>query len=303
MAISVGPAQFESFRSLLRAVYPDPRVDITNMLVETTIRALPEEVQESLFGEVIGAVTGLPIPEEESAEVLGYYLARATHERHGVHRFTATLPMVRVRLPETRQDVATRIGIVYAGDHKLHSREKFVFHYDGHLDFAVGDIELLTPARYFGARFGAIATYLVKDKNGKLAAYVLEAGMATGEPVVIYLAPELGPIMRRSWYTPTPFSSDTHIYEGLARAEDDGEPRSLEVQVRTEKGAAPHLTATVEYERVENPPTVWPALLTAEAAIRVATIAERLGKPVPGAEWAVPVLAKFGRTLDWEKKP
>lgn len=296
----------EQMRAILRRAFPDPRGVITDEIVETSLRMLPEEIQKSVIGEVLHLVLSDEAPLE-GAEVLGYYEAHARHERLGVHAFTGTVPMVRVRLPERyvpgQTDIQTGIGIVFAGDHRLHSLELFRQHYDEHLDFQIGSVELVTPARFLGARFAAVATYIVKDAAGAVRAFVLEAGMATGEPMVLFLSPTGAPITRRSWYVPTPFSSDAHFYRGEATFGPDGEPTELRVDVLPARDADPHVTVVVHYEAVEQISAGFPSRLTVEAACRVAAIAEKTGKPIPGAELLAPLLAALGRELDWEIDP
>lgn len=306
----------DQMRAVLRRAFPDPRAVITSELVDRSLRLLPEHVQESVIGEVLGVALDREVPTVEGEHVLGYYEAHATHERHGVHRFVGTVPMVRVRLPSVPatvdedgaptgvgyEDISTAIGIVFAGDHRLHSLELFRAHYREHLDFVPARVELLTPARYLGARFAAVATYAARDEHGAVRAWVLEAGMATGEPMVLFLS-EGGPITRRAWYSPTPFSSDRHFYTGDARFDADGRPESLRVDVREGREAAPHITVTVDYDDVEQPSPTFASRLTVEAACRVAAIAEKIGKPIPGAELLAPLLAALGRELDWEVEP
>lgn len=302
----------DQMRAVLRRAFPDPRGVITDEIVDVSLRLLPEHVQESAIGEVLAIALDREVPEIESAHVLGYYEGHARHERHGVHAFTGTVPMVLVRLPsvpgsaedpERRfEDISTGIGIVFAGDHRLHSIEIFRAHYCEHLDFVPSSVELLTPARYLGARFAAVATYAARDEHGDVRAWVLEAGMATGEPCVLYLS-EGGPITKRTWYAPTPFSSDRNFYTGDARFDAGGRPESLRVDVREGREAPPHITVTVDYDEVEQPSPTFASRLTVEAACRVAAIAEKIGKPIPGAELLSPLLAALGRELDWEVEP
>ena len=293
--------------TLLRTVFPDPRVAVASELVEIVASALPEEIQESLFGEVLDAVLGNE-PAEETASVVGYYEAHAEHTRFAadqskVHSFVAALPMVRVLLPETKQDIATKIGIVYAGDHRLYTLPLFVEHYAAFLGWTPTRVEVLTPARFFGARFAAVATYVLYDGD-KIRGYVLEAGMATGEPMVMYASPEGAPIFRRSGYAPTPFSATSNFYRGNALFSEKREPVSLEVDVFDHVSAKnPHVQVLVAYQPVVELARVWPAVLTAQAAMRVAAIAERLGKPMSGVELVAPLLAHYGRALPWSVQP
>jgi len=293
--------------TLLRNVFPDDRIAIASEFVELVASALPEEVQESLFGEVLDLVLGNE-RREEAQSVIGYYEAEATHTRFNpdgskVHRFTAVVPMARVLLPEVREDISTKIGIVYAGDHRLYTRPIFIEHYKSFIGWEPERIELLTPARMFGARFAAVATYALFKRGGEFGGFVLEAGMATGEPMVLYASPNGETLIRRAGYAPTPFSLSSHFYRGRAFFRG-AEPDSLLVDVLPHPtSTAPIVSVAVNYASVVEVDAKWPAKLTVEAAMRVAAIAERLGKPVPGAELVAPVLAELGRALPWEMKP
>ena len=170
------------------------------------------------------------------------------------------------------------------------------------LGFEVASVWLTTPARYFGSRFGAIATYELMDGEAERRAWILEAGMATGEAMVLYTSPHGQPIERVSWYQPTPFSAPTNWYRGAATFDEAG-PRSLHVQVSTpaeREQKKSHVEVAVAYEAVAQAeaPAV-PAQITAEAAMRVAAIAVARGDMNP----VYLALAPFGHGLDWVKRP
>lgn len=318
----VAPETFEALRELVRRTFPDPKAPApSDPFMDAVIGALPEEAR-AVVGVAKDAVVPVAVDAlEELAKAKGearglaqedarltatYYLAFATHTRHdrGAHEFTGRLPMVRVLLPESQPtDFETHFGFVFAGDHKVHTVELVRDKYREFFSFEIGSVALTTPARFMGARFGAIATYEVFDTDKKLRAWILEAGMATGEAMVLYASPHGQPIERVSWYQPTPFSSPNNWYRGAATFDDHG-PATLHVQVSTPEERAQkqvHTEVAVIYERLSLPvasPT-FPAKLTAEAAMRVAAIAVARGDKNP----LFLALAPFGHALEWSKRP
>ena len=69
-------------------------------------------------------------------------------------------------------------------------------------------VDLVTPARWDDVRFAAIAIYLayVSEGDPVPAYYILEGGLATGSPRMIYISPDMNQEIRVSGYQPTPFS-------------------------------------------------------------------------------------------------
>lgn len=304
--------QAASVRNLLARTFPDPRCHQDDALVAAFVCGLPPAARAALgiADAAVDAFLAALVPTTDASDrIHGYYVAHATHTRlgQGAHRFTDDLPMVRVRLPvATPADLETAIGVVFAADHKVPTEQAFRSKYDDVLAFEVGHVMLTTPARYpraFGARFGAIATYEAFDVQGERRAFVLEAGMATGEAMVLYCSPDGGPILRRAWYQPTPFSADRQTYRGVAtwRENPDG-PGMLRVEVRPPGATTadpPSVLVTVDYERLERAPEpVFPAMLTARAGLRVAAIAVARGSTDPFMH----ALAPFARGL-FERDP
>lgn len=288
--------------ALLRVAFPDPRVQIGEALITSALSMMPENVQESAVGEAAGLLLGQEIPKVEHEFVLGYYLAKAHHIRRGVHSFVGHVPMVRVVLPDVREDISTKIGIVYAGDHRLYRRAMVADHYASLLDFEPTRVELTTPARFLGARFAAVATYTLFHGDS-IGAWVLEAGMATGEPMVLFISPDGDKITRRAWYEPTPFSKDSNFYKGSVTFNGDNSLSVMSLSVHETREAESHMDVTVHFEPVENPEPCFASKLTFEAACRVATIAQKLNRPVPGADLLVPIMAELGKAYSWEVKP
>lgn len=314
-------------RSLLHATIPDPRAVFPDEFVMAVARALPEDVQKSLVGEVIGAIEGTTFPEVDQDYILDYWKISATHERPGVHKFTGVVPMVRIRVPETQMDVSTTIGIVFAGDSlrwtkamamqrtraglvaladKLtESRPDYAAACRKAAEAKVATVQKITPARLYGARFAAVAVETHIGEDGKPVAYRIEVGMATGAPIVDFVSPVGFPIEKRpTWFEPTPFATETQVYEGNLDYGIDVFPHVLDVW-KYDQRADEHWTVhtRAEFQKVDEPDTTWPATLTAQAALRVAAIADKMGKQVPGLGPLTGVLAAFGRDLDWITKP
>lgn len=124
--------------------------------------------------------------------------------------------MVRVTLPGTLPEtIATAVGDVAPGAHLLTTVDEVAHKFGAHIDGEVDRVDLITPARLHGSRFAAVSVYLgYRAGRGDLPSfYVLEAGMATGEPKVLFFAPELDHrIVSQSGYRPTPFSDANHVY-------------------------------------------------------------------------------------------
>lgn len=303
----LGDDVYEGVRELVRRTFPDKRCEIGNSAVDAFVAGLPEEAQLALCGAKLAAeeILGMSLPEDSA--VVCYYNVKAKHSRvagPGQHSFVNELPMVRVRLPDAEaRDIDTKIGRVYAGDHKLYTVDHFRQKYGQTLGKYVKYVELITPARYpahLGARFSAVSVFALYGIQRELVGYVLEAGMATGEPMVCYLGgtPD-ATIHQPSWYEPTPFSDERNWYFGGAVWKRD-ELRSVNVDVREEKEGKPHMKVRATFDRLTNAPDpVFPAKLTALAGLRVAAIAQAMGKADP----VMSLLAPFGRELTWLEEP
>jgi hypothetical protein len=329
----------DTIRAALRGVFPDPQADITEDNIQHIARSLvtssaPEARQ---LGEALGIpaeMAGWPAPVAPAPDGHTYLMAMATHTRHtpsGAHQFTGELPCVRVQLPEDGEPVIhTAIGTVYAGDHKLYNRKVAQAHMDdacrdflGIKPFKVARIDAITPARGMG-RFGAIAVYVVYSDRPALkgrktvrtedgvamervpVCYILEAGMATGEARVLYTAPDFGQIIRRSWYQPTPWSKATHYYKGHLRLRPDGEQvaaLNVEVHETNKANSKPYMQVDVLYQPLGEADICEPALLTFQAACRVAAIATARRELVPGMGSLTPLFGAIGLTYSWSQKP
>lgn len=311
---------------LLRTAFPDPKVQITTLAVEGVLRALrsvASDAPEMFAGHGIDldgdGVPDLSWPRDilgaTDKRIVDYWLGNAVHSRVAPIKssFAATLPMVRVLVDDSweAEAIATAIGTVFAGDHKLYSRtvaEEYLSEVSAALDVVLPKlerVECVTPARVAGARFGAISVYIFSGEHGPFA-YSLEAGMATGEARVLYFSPNLKQgILRRSGYTPTPFSTFEQYYYGLfAINPTTHEPEQLDVEVRSAMQAEMHMQIIVEYTKVTDPQCVYPAVLTLQAACRVAAIAEASGMPFKDVGPLLPLFAALGRDqYAWRQKP
>jgi hypothetical protein len=244
------------------------------------------------------------VPTAGSADAFTYYTAHATHTRfaHPAHSFMNDLPLVRVPLAAKTADavpISTSIGQVIPQDHLFASVSQLSFKYGDDLGYDVARIDLITPARSGGARFGAIALYL-GYKNASDASpsfYVLEAGTATGEARVAFISPEFGVIpAEKKWYQPTPFTTEDAYYAGkLIMNGDDPDQLIVNALGVTKQ---PEVQVSIAYEKVATPLYIWPAFLTLMAAARIGLIAVERGQ----LEFE-DILAPIGALLPWLKPP
>lgn len=309
------PEVREGVRGLIQRSFPDPRCVPGDGLIGAFLAGLPEEAQLAVCGAKIAADILLDLTPSEDANVVCYYTASAVHERlaaPGKHAFVGTVPYVRVRLPEEAGiNISTKLGIVFAGDHKLDCAGRVRNKYGFMLDYTLKRVELITPARYpthFGSRFAAVAIYALYDESDTLRSHVLEAGMATGEAMVAFVSPNMNEIVRTSWYKPTPFSDERNTYVGTVGWSGD-EIEQLHVDVfgaqplpatDVHPAGDPHLRIAATFERLPAAPAaIVPAKLTAEAGLRIAAIAKARGSK----DVLMLALAPFGEALPWIRKP
>lgn len=321
--MTLGPAlgTLDAVAGILRAAFPDPAIAITTAAVQATVRALAHVANESGMAAEHGIdLDGDGLPDAgplvgEDARVLRYYMGHALHSRTMpvLSEFTGLLPMVEVQVGDAwiASPIETRIGTVHAGDHKLYSFAEALRYYDevcaalGRPVRSVDAVRCVTPARAFGARFAAIAVYLF-DHGDETVAWALEAGMATGEARVLYGSCDGEPITRRSHYKPTPFSSPDHYYRGELLLDDERRPSQLDVRVLDGKNdqAPPKMRVLVTYQHTAEPECIFPALLTLQAACRVAAIAEAARVPFPDLGPLSGLFAQMGRDqYAWTTKP
>lgn len=316
----IGDHSYERLRRLIGASFPDT-VNVTDDMVDDFVRAMWRHYTPEM------AAAGIPEPEVEPAyfeedeptAAFPMYIAHARHTRSlamGSKKamdsdFIGHLPVVRVGIPPSipkgkEEVIKTQIGeVLLSADHLVGSIELIAEKYGDadHLGYVPERVDLITPARYRGARFGAIALYLgyrgLRDPAPSF--YLLEAGTATGAPKVLFFGKTTEAVITQtSWYQPTPFASPKNKYRGWVRC-DGGDPISLVVEDSEPGQPQAYINVTVQYEKVTTPPTRWPADLILEAAQRVATIAEAMG--VPSGEPMEGMLAAIGRSLKWLHTP
>jgi hypothetical protein len=121
--------------------------------------------------------------------------------------------------------------------------------------------------------------------------YILEAGLATGEPRMLYLSKTIaGEIEQATGYSPTPFASPENLY--MAGLTVDGEhPKLLRVSARERGPVASqciYMELTVRFARQRGmPSSKAPGWLLARATLIV--IARMLrGVPVRSPETLIP---------------
>lgn len=339
---TIGSETYERVRQMLQKSFPGRGESVPDETVDAVILALqsaPDE-QAVAFGlpghsvekraaeaELADELVEVEERSESSwraAEQFPLYLARARHHRKRrmgsteafESAFLGELPLVRVPLPRSfngmgqEPGVETEIGTVhFKRDHLAGSVEQIVARYNRpngsapRLGYDPERVELITPARLFGARFAAIAIYLGyrRASDPTPSFYMFEAGTARGEPQMLYFAEHMtDTITQRSGYAPSPFSSPNNTYHGWITMDGD-EPRQMIVQANMPTLPF-YIEVTVDYDHVDTADRTSPAFYTIGAAMRVATIARSMGvsSDVPFES----VLAALGRSqLPWITLP
>jgi hypothetical protein len=315
----IGTEKYQAIRRALTRAFPAANIDdeVIGLVADALSgpRPPPRSAAESPEKE--------PIVRTVREKDHPLYVGHAVHHRHKSmgpsprpmeSRFTKALPLVRVRLPEklTAETtvIQTEIGDVdLVRDHLLGSIDLIASKYGdvAHLGFRPGRVDLLTPARSVGARFGAISVYLGYRAAGDKAPafYMLEAGTATGDAKMIYFSPSMAPITNvTSYYQPTPFVTMQNTYSGgvtMSPAPREDEPLSLLVESRTPGDPDPYLTVLVSYVRSPTIELPMPVELIVNAAARVAAIARAMG--VSSSEPLQDVLADLAKSFYWMDGP
>ncbi|WP_437683550.1 hypothetical protein [Sorangium sp. So ce131] len=320
----IAPESYERLRTTLAKTFPDT-TQITDAMVDSAVEAMWRDYRPEY------AEMGVPPPPPAGPEAFGeawvdatksgfpIYVAHATHHRTlkkgsvtpMQSRFMGNLPVVRVTLPPKLTGardhvISTPLGEVYlAGDHLVGSIELIASKYAGkaHLGYTPERVDLITPARLNGMRFGAIAMYLgyrhMHDPEPSF--YLLEAGTAMGEAKVLYFGKTIdATIVQPSWYDPTPFSSPSNTYRGHIRV-DGVDPVHLSVQAFEPGHTSPYIEVNVDYERVTALSVPWPLDLVLGATQRVALIGQTMG--VPSGIPLEGLWAMAGSRLRWIQAP
>jgi len=307
----VGDTTYQRIIDLLKLSFPDAHAIVHEQHADALVLQVWQSNKDSsqnIFGVACPPQPTLDAllaqcPAANPADDFAYYVGHAHHSRneHPNHAFTGHLPLARVKLPDTTAQAAaikTAIGDVIPQDHLFASVSQIAFKYSDDLGYEPKRVDLVTPARLGGARFGAIALYLGYCSTDDVAPtfYILEAGLATGESRVAFFSPDMDAIApTRKWYVPTPFTTDDASYCGKLTMNGD-EPATLIVHALS-PSSRPEVQVLVEYERTP-PRAIWPALLTAQAAARLGSIGVRRGQLT-----FTDILAPIGDLLDWDKKP
>ena len=201
-------------------------------------------------------------PGQESSGVR-YYEAQAEHARKAppMDAFVGKLSMARVTLPASEPEtIQTRLGSVEPRDHLLATLAEVQKEYGSEVSYPIARVDLVSPARLGGTRFGAIGVYLgYADAAGMPTFYILEAGTATGDSKVLYFK-EFGDGIITSFtgYRPTPFSNPKHAYNGKLTLNGDS-PDRLQVTARRASDAEHYIRIDVHFTETNNPDVVWPA--------------------------------------------
>jgi hypothetical protein len=328
----LGEQGYEQIRDLLTKTFPGPQANVTDEFVDGFVRTLWLDYKPGY------EKLGIPPPEPEtheatrrlSTEALSkklsatpegqqLYWAEATHHRTlkvGTSapmqsEFTGYLPQVRLTLPGAivegfTDPVATSIGEVYlSGDHELASLDDVGEKFADALGYTPGRVDLITPARLWGTRFSAFAIYLGYRSATDTAPsfYILEGGTATGQMKMVYFGQTIDTnIVTPGYYEPTPFSHVDNMYSGTLRMTPDGlHPQTIVITSTEPTRGAPYITVTLSYVPASSIDSAWPALITLQAASRVALVAEAMG-----VSDAVPLqvaLAELAKTYDWIIEP
>ena len=218
---------------------------------------------------------GLYLPPSQQPAPFRYYEVAARHARkepRGYIPFVGSLQMVRVTLPQTTPKVFdTAYGSVEPGDHLLATVDECQQEYGPGLDYTIDRLDLVTPARFWGTRFGAISLYLgYRDRTTLPTFYILEGGTATGDARVTYFADDVDDmIYNYTGYKPTPFSNPSNAYSGTLTLQGDS-PRRVTVTSRQLAKTRPYMHLTVDFTELAQPAQVlWPAFNIMRAALIV----------------------------------
>lgn len=311
---------YDRLLRIVRAAFPDAPAADREAQVEALVHEMWKRWDPCMANEL-----GLPPPPaaapaastapllSAAADPATYYIAEATHRRATAapkSAFVGHLPVVRVRAPQSGvATIHTGGGDVLSGDHLVYSVDDVNSKFAGALGYSAARVDLVTPPRLWGARFGAVAAFIgYRDAGGAPSFYLLEAGMATGEPKVLFFGKTMDTeIVDFTHYTPTPFSSPDHRYVGKLAVSPAGEPLSLYVKAyrKPKNGnafeAKPYIEIDVDYQKQSGPSELLPSAITAAAAFRVAAIADAIGMdpfhPFTG------LMADIGKAMPWLQKP
>lgn len=321
-AKALGPERYAAIKSALTHAFP--QANVTDDVIVGISEALRlQGLRPADDSANVMSTEKAPISRRVQEKEHRLYLGQANHHRVKSaapasapvqSQFMLELPMVRVTLPDKlsaeNTTIVTEIGDVdLAKDHLLGSVDMINDKYGGaaYLGARPARVDLITPPRSAGWRFGAIAVYLgyLRATDRAPSFYLLEAGTATGDAKMIYFSPTMKPISNvTSYYLPTPFVTMRNTYSGgvtMQPSPHEDEPDELIVESRAPGEKDPYITVTVKYKRSPVIDLPMPIELTVDAAARVALVARMMG--VPSGEPLEGVLADLGRTFHWIQTP
>lgn len=253
-------------RKHLKLDWPRYENALESMRVSASI-----EVKTTADGPILSVPAGVD-------DGYAYYHATAKHERQvpPIEAFTGRLSMARVPLPQKKPEkFSTVLGEVDPRDHLCATVEELRKKFQSSIAKKIVRADLITPARLHGARFAAISVILgYVQGSSSPAFYVLEAGTATGNAKVTYLAPSFAdPIVAYTGYRPTPFTRSSHVYTGRLVVDGD-DPKSLRITAHKNSASPPYMKLGVTFAKTEKPRVVFPGMHIAKAAAIV--VARRL---------------------------
>ena len=322
----VPPQAFERVRGLLEASVPGGPAGtplfghVADSAVEAFIAALwrgytPDQAPafESLGLPAPPASTAAPAATPRptgSTQAVSYYAVASRHHRLGVSQFTATLPMVRVSLPNEADEwtIETDIGEVASRDHLVRNVREVVAK-----AWPCERVEMVVPARREGTRFAAIGVILcyAKFADALPAYYILEAGLAQGSTRMLYISRDMSKIVRRADYQATPFSHTTNFYRGTLNMTGN-DPQELVIEVfqtgnpNTDPTAQPYAQINAVFEKVPSTDKRLDKLpfdLYKEAILRISAVCGVFGVKMTLAGPFQGMLASEGMKLPWLNAP
>ena len=337
---TIGTAAFEQVRASLKPLHPSGTISDDNVEQAViaawanyrpeyaTIGIPPKPQQPGLSDQLtqkFEAQTLLAAP----TDALKYpiYIGHGHHHRMKASmsnlpfqsEFTIQIPYVRVPLPaklsgNPQVDMyKTVVGEVrLSSDHLLGSIDQITEKYGdaAHLGYAPARVDLVTTPRYSGSRYaGALAIYLgYRNAGDKVPSfYLLEGGMATGEPKMIFFAKTMDVTIKAvANYQVTPFANKNNIYTGKVTmsASDPNEPDTLTIRATAQGQTDPYIQVDNRLERVTNLKPQIGALDFYESGLRIALIAKAMGINVYGVPSPIQnAMAAAGSQFDWQVKP
>lgn len=307
---------FQRLAALIEKAFPSAKADAATIaLMLEGLKATEEDFARAIH-EILGG-DYLPVDDNHPLldllkDLFGHHTAYEMHATHLRSQpiyscFTGVVKAVRVTLHETgRLPFFTPYGGVYNVDHLLFTvNDVRTFIQKQQPDFpAFERVDLITPARKDFLRFAPVAIFLGYEKqhSTKPSFFILEAGLATGEPMVLYFAPTMDHVIQQhTGYVPTPFTKASNWYVSTLSMTGN-EPNLLAIEGTESLDERPYITITCQYAVLSDAgKPIFPGSQTMEAGVRLATIATALGCTLDPIEaWA----AKWGLDhYDWNLVP